>query len=136
MKDSPRAVIPLRYVQSVDRMREWYIGKLGFQHMMGLVGGDGQLDFAIVMLDGAMMMLARPENPAAVTGGPLEIYVEVADVDACHGRFAKAGLEMAKPLITQWWGDRNFAVQDPAGHLIWFYQTVGEPAPPAGVKLV
>jgi hypothetical protein len=43
---------------------------------------------------------------------------------------------IAAPLKTQWWGDRNFAVHDPYGYQLWFCQTVGEPEPPPGVKMI
>jgi len=31
---------------------------------------------------------------------------------------------------------KTFKVMDPYGYEIWFYQTVGEPKPPAGAKIV
>ena len=129
-------VMPLRYVASVDAMRSYYLDQLGFQHMMGVVGGDGQLDFAIVHLDGAGMMLSRPQTADGLTHGPLELYLPVADVDAYAARLEQQGLALHQPLTTQWWGDRNFAVLDPAGHVIWFWQTVGAPEPPPGVTLI
>lgn len=133
---APRSVIPLRYVESVDAMRDFYINTLGFEHLMGMVGNDGQLDFGIVQRHGAMLMLARAPSADAVTGGALEIYVEVEDVGGYHDALASRGIALAEPLVDQWWGDRNFAITDPAGHKIWFYQTVAEIQPPPGVKLV
>ncbi len=132
----PSAVIPLRYVESVDAVRRQYLEEFGFEHMMGMVGGDGQFDFAIVLREGAMLMLARPTDPGAITRGPLEIYVEVQDVDAYHAELARRGVAISKPITTQWWGDRNFAVTDKAGHLIWFWKTVAEPSPPPGVTMI
>lgn len=138
MSQSPasRAVIPLRYVASVDAMRTFYLERLGFQHLMGMVGADGALDFGIVQREGAMLMLSRPQDAKATTTGPMEIYVEVADVDAYHAQLAKGGVAIERALTTQWWGDRNFAIVDPAGHLVWFFQTVAEMKPPQGVKMI
>lgn len=132
----PSAVIPLRYVESVDVLRRQYMEQLGFEHMMGMVGQDGQLDFAIVLREGAMLMLARPTDPKLVTRGPLEIYVEVQDVDAYHDELVRRGIAITKPITTQWWGDRNFAITDGVGHLIWFWRTVAEVTPPPGVTLI
>lgn len=129
-------VMPLRYVESVDAMRSYYLDHLGFGHLMGMIGKDGRLDFAIVERDGAGLMLARPRDGGALTAGAVEIYLEVDDVDAYHAEVAGRGVAIAQPLTTQWWGDRNFAVTDPAGHLIWFWTTVAEPAPPAGVTMI
>ena len=130
------AVIPLRYVPSVDAVRQYYIDSLGFEHMMGVVGKDGQLDFSIVTRTGAMLMLARPQAPDGATAGALEIYVEVTDVDAYHAELAGRGVAIANAPETQWWGDRNFSVVDPAGHKIWFWRTVAEVQPPPGVTLI
>lgn len=138
MSEQPQlaAVMPLRYVQSVDAMRSFYLDKLGFEHLMGMVGADGQLDFAIVHFRGAGLMLSRPQSSAGLTAGPLEIYIAAADVDAYAAQVEQAGVTIENPLTTQWWGDRNFSLRDPAGHLIWFWQTVGEPVPPPGVTMV
>ena len=134
-KSTP-AVMPLRYVASVDAVREYYIGQLGFDHMMGMVGKDGQLDFAIVTRAGAMLMLSRPQTPDGVTSGPLEIFVEVDDVDGYHAELAGKGVAIAQVPETQWWGDRSFSVIDAAGHTIWFWKTVAEMQPPPGVTLI
>jgi len=45
-------------------------------------------------------------------------------------------VKITDPITTQWWGDRTFKVIDPNGYEVWFYQTVGEPKPPQGVKIV
>lgn len=133
---APAAVMPLRYVQSVDAMRDFYLQQLGFDHLMGIVGKDGQLDFAIVQRAGAMLMLSRPQDAAGTLTGPMEIYIEVDDVDAYHAQLSGAGVAIAEAPQTQWWGDRNFSLRDPAGHTLWFWKTVGEPQPPPGVTMI
>lgn len=133
---TPAAVMPLRYVASVDAMREFYLQQLGFDHLMGIVGKDGQLDFAIVQRAGAMLMLSRPQDSAATLTGPMEIYIEVDDVDAYHAQLSGAGVAIVQPPQTQWWGDRNFSLRDPAGHTLWFWKTVAEMQPPPGVTMI
>ena len=59
-------VMPMISVDSVDQARTFYVDKLGFGHMMGMLGKDGQLDFCTVMLGGAKVMLMRPQER---TGG-------------------------------------------------------------------
>ena len=90
----PSSVMPLRYVESVDAMRAFYLERLGFDHLMGMVGADGRLDFAIVQRAGAMLMLSRPQNGATLTSGSIEIYVEVEDVDAATEELRSAGVEI------------------------------------------
>jgi catechol 2,3-dioxygenase-like lactoylglutathione lyase family enzyme len=38
-------VMPMIVVGSVDAIRNFYVDTLGFTHVMGMVGKDGQLDF-------------------------------------------------------------------------------------------
>jgi uncharacterized glyoxalase superfamily protein PhnB len=147
MSETRAAVIPNIYVESVEPVRSFYLDKLGFDHLMGMVGKDGKLDFCIVTRAGAMVMLGRPPEPIEgtaprhPTARPLELYIEVADVDGYHDQ-VRSGVDIEKPLTTQWWGDRNFSVRDPYGYRIWFYQTVKAwdqvmaSGLPEGVKMV
>jgi uncharacterized glyoxalase superfamily protein PhnB len=132
-------VMPIIAVASVDATRDFYVETLGFTHMMGVVGKDGQMDFCSVLLGEAQVMFTRGRAAQAAPGGgtqAVEVYLEVADVDALHARLQKKGVKVIDPLTLQWWGDRTFKVQDPNGYVIWFYTNVGEPKPPQGMKVV
>jgi uncharacterized glyoxalase superfamily protein PhnB len=130
-------VMPMISVESVDATRDFYVDRLGFEHVMGMVGKDGQLDFVTVVLGGARVMFMRaPNGPRQRGKQPVEIYLEVADVDAYHARLKKSQVAISDPLTMQWWGDRTFKVLDPNGYEIWFYTHVAEPKPPQGAKLV
>lgn len=129
------------YVDSVEQAREFYVDRLGFTHMMGMLGKDGQLDFCTVSLGGARIMLMRPAQGMtgtnATTGKrPVELYLEVGDVDAYFEQLRKQKVKVSTPLTEQWWGDRTFTIQDPFGYTIWFYQNVAEVKLPAGAKVV
>ena len=134
-------VMPIIAVGSVDAARDFYVGTLGFTHMMGVVGKDGGLDFCSVVLGEAQVMFTRnrPSAAAAVAQPqpqPVEIYLEVEDVDAMHARLQKKGVKIVDPLTLQWWGDRTFKIQDPNGYVVWFYTNLSEPKPPQGMKVV
>ena len=59
------------------------------------------------------------------------------DVERYFGQLSeKNEVNVTDRLTTQWWGDRTFKVMDPNGYEVWFYQTVGEPKPPQGMKIV
>jgi len=133
-----KSIMPIIAVESVDDIRSFYVEKLGFDHAMGVVGKDGHFDFVTVIKDGARMMFTRNRatEKKAAAKQPVEIYLEVTDVEAYHAQLGKKGVRIADPLTLQWWGDRTFKVQDPCGYEIWFYQTVGEPKPPQGIKIV
>jgi len=134
-------LMPMIYVDSVDQAREFYIERLGFGHQMGMLGKDGHLDFCTVALGAAKIMFMRPQEridgtDATSSRRPVEIYIPVDDVDAHHDRLKKNKVKLTTPLTDQWWGDRTFTVIDPFGYQLWFYQTVAEPTPPAGAKIV
>jgi len=138
---SPKQLMAIIMVDSVDDARNFYIDKLGFGHVMGVVGGDGQLDFCTVVLDGARIMFARsPEAPAAAKSPrpkqPVELYIEVADVRSFHDNVAKNGVAITDSMTLQWWGDRTFKIRDPLGYECWFYQSESEPKPPQGAKIL
>jgi PhnB protein len=139
--ERPATVMPIITVDSVDDARAFYVDKLGFGHMMGMLGKDGQLDFCTVTLGGARVMLSRAQGDVADAGRttakrPVEIYVEVTDVNAYHHEVKTRGVMITTPLTTQWWGDRTFTVQDPYGYQLWFFQPGGEMKPPPGAKIV
>ncbi len=134
-------LMPMISVDSVDDARAFYVEQLGFNHMMGMLGKDGQLDFCTVTLNGAKVMLMRPQEKIEGTGlttskRPVELYLEVTDVNAYHDQVRQNGVSVTDPLTDQWWGDRTFKVIDPYGYQVWFFQTVGEVKPPEGAKIV
>lgn len=140
-KASAKQVMPIITVESADKARNFFVDTLGFDHVMGVLGKDGQLDFVTVVLNGARLMFSRTHDNLPVTKAgsgkqPVEIYLEVADVAAYHEKLKKKGVKISDALTMQWWGDRTFKVMDPFGYEVWFYQTVGEPRPPEGAKIV
>ncbi len=137
-----KRVMPIIAVESVDAIRSFYVETLGFDHLRGVIGKDGQFDVCTVAKDGARIMFARapdksPSTRPAVAKQPVGIYLEVADVETYFGQISEnKGVKVTDPLTTQWWGDRTFKVMDPSGYEVWFYQTVGEPKPPQGARVV
>lgn len=134
-------LMAMLYVDSVEQARTFYVDRLGFTHMMGMLGKDGLLDFCTVTLGGARIMLMRP--PEGMTGTaadgtrrPVELYLEVEKVEAYHDAVVKNGIRPVSPLTDQWWGDRTFTVLDPYGYLIWFFQNFGKPELPQGAKVI
>jgi len=138
MSDKPLAMMPMISVGDVDAVRDFYTEKLGFEHQMGVLGKDGKLDFVNVVLGDASIMFARPQDGSAPGKPPhsVDLYVNVDKVDAHHDRAKAAGVKVVDALTDQWWGDRTYVIQDPNGYRVWFYEKVGEPVPPAGMKIV
>ncbi len=139
-KPTPKTVVPIIAVGSVEDIRSFYVDTLGFDHVRGIVGKDGQLDFCTVAKDGARIMFARApggDTKPAAAKQPVGIYLEVSDVERYFELlWEKRDVKITDGLATQWWGDRTFKVLDPCGYELWFYQTVGTPTPPQGAKIV
>lgn len=139
-KPTPKTVVPIIAVGAVDEIRRFYVETLGFDHVRGVVGKDGQFDFCTVAKDGARIMFARAAGGGAkpaVAKQPVGLYLEVADVERYFGQLSeKKDVKVTDPLTTQWWGDRTFKVLDPFGYELWFYQNVGAPKPPPNAKIV
>ena len=136
-KTMPKTIMPIIAVGSVDEVRKFYVERLGFDHLMGVVGKDGEFDFVTVVKEGARIMFARaPGTMAGRSKQPVEIYLEVSDVEGYCTQLRKKGVGITEPVTVQWWGDLTFKVMDPCGYEIWFYETTGEPKPPEGMKIV
>lgn len=128
------------YVDSVEQAREYYVDKLDFTPMMGMLGKDGQMDFCTVTLGGARIMLMRAVEGLSGTNltsqkRPVELYLEVENVDGYFEQ-VKKNVKATTPLTDQWWGDRTFTIQDPFGYQVWFFQTVADLRIPPGAKIV
>ena len=141
MNDQPSGnIMPILFVDSVDEMREFYMEKLGFGHMMGMLGKDGKFDICSMTLGNARIMLSRPQEKipgsAPDSSRPVTIYLEVDNVNNYHEMVENNGVPVKEPLTDQWWGDRTFMVTDPYGYSLMFYQSVGELKPPPGAKIV
>ncbi len=104
MSNAVGQVMPIIAVESVDAVRDFYVDRLGFAHVMGMVGKDGQLDFVSVVLGGARVMFMRApggDSSRRPPKQPVEIYLEVDDVDAYHNRVKKNGVQISDPLTLQ-----------------------------------
>ncbi len=70
-------------------------------------------DFAAVWAGDVVMFLRAA--PAGFT--PMEIVLNLDDVDALYARYQAAGADIAETLETRPWGMREFAVRELNGHV-------------------
>jgi len=70
------------------------------------------------------MKTLHDEFQANRPGVGVMIYIEVRDVDAYHARVAAKYLEHVSKPKTQFYGQREFALQDPEGYRFMFYTPV------------
>ena len=123
---------PNLLVTSVERSLAFYVDVLGFERGM-TVPDQSPYVFASVT-SGAVEIFfndaaAAVKEYPAFAGKPLgatgTMYVEIAGepIDAFHDRI-KDRVTVTMPLVTQFYGVREFAVVDPDGYVITFAERV------------
>lgn len=116
------------FVKDIEASRRFYEGLLGqevemdFGPNVGFVGG-----FAIWQVDHACQIIFEraPDETGSLGRENCELYFEADDLDTLHAQLSDAGVQFAHPLREQPWGQREFRVYDPDGHIV----EIGEPMP-------
>jgi uncharacterized glyoxalase superfamily protein PhnB len=52
------------------------------------------------------------------------MFIEIEGVDAFHDQI-KNRVRILMPIVTQWYGMREFAIEDPDGYVITFAERTG-----------
>ena len=87
-----------------------------------VTSGPGEIFFN----DAAAAIKEYPSFAGKPIGATGTMFVEVEDgVDALHER-VKTRATITMPLVTQFYGMREFAIEDPDGYVITFAQRVQE----------
>jgi lactoylglutathione lyase len=125
-----QSVTPNLIVRDIDRSTAFYRDALGFAVKMTVPDGP---PFAFVWLehDTVPVFLNDPKGVAEdipgigdrASGGTATLFFVVDDVDAYHAAVAPH-VKVVMPLKTQFYGMREFAIEDPDGHLLTFAQRV------------
>lgn len=123
-------ITPNLIVSNVERSLAFYTDVLGFARGM-TVPEQPPLVFAsvtsgpveIFFNDRSTVGKESPQMAGLAFGGGNTMFVEVEAIDALHDRLqSKATIVM--PIVTQWYGMREFAITDPDGYVITFAQRV------------
>jgi catechol 2,3-dioxygenase-like lactoylglutathione lyase family enzyme len=129
-----KSVTPNLLVRDIDRSTRFYCDLLGFE-VKQTVPDQNPFVFVWLERDGIPVFL---NDPAAVEkdvegsttrafGGTATMYFVITDVDGFHARVAPR-TKIVMPLTTQFYGMREFAIEDPDGHLLTFSERLAEPA--------
>jgi len=126
------SVTPNLLVRDIARSTTFYRDVLGFQIKQTV---PDQAPFVFVWLerDGVPVFLNDPAAAekdltgaaARPSGGTATLYFVLTDVDAYHATVAPHA-KVVMELKTQFYGMREFAVEDPDGHLLTFAERVSE----------
>ncbi len=126
-----KSVTPNLVVQDIEASTAFYRDVLGFT-IKATVPDAAPFVFVWLERDGVGVFLndkraAGADYPAMARrapGGTAAMFFIVEDVDAFHSQVGpRANVTM--PIKTQFYGMREFAVEDPDGHVLTFAERVG-----------
>ncbi len=125
------SVTPNLLVQDIDRSTTFYRDVLGFS-IKQTVPDRAPFVFVWLERDGVPVFLNDPKAvekdlPASVSrtpGGTATLFFVITGVDAFHARVAPH-TTVIMPLKTQFYGMREFAIEDPDRHILTFAERVG-----------
>jgi uncharacterized glyoxalase superfamily protein PhnB len=122
------SVTPNLLVRDIDRSTAFYRDVLGFS-VKQTVPDTTPFVFVWLEREGVPVFLNDPKAAdfdvsARPFGGSATLYFVVTDVDALHARVSTHA-NILMPLKQQFYGMREFAVEDPDGHILTFAERVG-----------
>jgi uncharacterized glyoxalase superfamily protein PhnB len=129
-----KRITPVLLVSEIEPQIPFWVGQLGFTKTIEVPDGNklGFVSFQKGTTEVMYQTYASVEKDApqpmaaAARKGPTYLYMEVDDLDAVLA--ATKQMKTVMPLRTAFYGMREFAIQDPAGHFITFAQPVAAPS--------
>jgi len=130
VSQSFKKLTPNLLVANVERSLAFYVDVLGFARGMA-VPDESPFVFAsvtsgpveIFLNDAATAIKEYPMFGSRPIGATGTLYIEADGVDALHDRL-KTAVTIVMPLVTQFYGSREFAIEDPDGYVITFAERV------------
>jgi PhnB protein len=119
-------VMPYLLYEDSDAALDFVTSAFGFTEKFRMTDDDGRVNHAEVELGDGVIMLGTPgsdyKNPKRLGGKTQSVYVYVDDVDAHYEKAKAAGAKIVREPEDQFYGDRNYGVEDPEGHE-WYFGT-------------
>lgn len=129
----PIGLVPELAVSNLKNSLEFYQGLLGFEVMYS----REEENFAYLKLGNAELMLDQIGSGRTWETGKFEhplgrgvnLQIEVENIEQIHHKVQSNNIPVFLPIEDKWYrkndslvGQRQFAVQDPDGYLLRFYQ--------------
>jgi lactoylglutathione lyase len=121
---------PNLIVGNVERSLAFYVDTLGFERGMTvpeesplLFGSVTSGPIEIFFNDAAAAVKEYPGFDGKPLGATGTLFIEVDGVDALHDRL-KPSVKVLMPIMTKFYGMREFAIEDPDGYVITFAERV------------
>jgi lactoylglutathione lyase len=125
-----KKLTPNLLVASVERSLAFYVDTLGFARGMTVpeqspfvfasVTGD---TIEIFFNDAAAAIKEYPAFAGKPIGATGTLFIEVEGIDALHDRL-RPSVKVVMPIVNQFYGTREFAIEDPDGYVITFAERV------------
>jgi uncharacterized glyoxalase superfamily protein PhnB len=125
----PATVVPILVYPDVREAVAWLTTTFGFVERTRI--GESHRAQLSIGNDGAMIVADSSGNQESPSLGSvaLTIRVRVEDVDAMFERICTRDARVLEPPTDREYGERDFTVEDLAGHRWQFCQTVRDVAP-------
>jgi catechol 2,3-dioxygenase-like lactoylglutathione lyase family enzyme len=125
-----KKLTPNLIVSSVEKSLSFYETTLGFARGM-TVPEQSPFVFAsvtsgpieIFFNDRSTVSKESPQMGGLALGGGNTMFIEITGIDAYHDQ-VKDHVKIVLPIVTQWYGMREFAIVDPDGYVITFAEPV------------
>ena len=129
-RSMPRStVIPELAYDDVGVAADWLCAAFGFTVRLRIANHRVQLNAG----EGAVVVTERRRPQIADAGGHVDrahaVMVRVDDVDHHCRQAAGAGARIVNPPTTYPYGERQYSVEDPGGHVWTFSQSVADVDP-------
>lgn len=120
------SVMPYLLYEDSDTALEFLVNAFGFTEKVRMLDESGRVNHAEVQMNDGVIMLGTPpgdyRNPAKLGGKTQSVYVYVDDVDTHYERAKQNSAKIVREPEDQFYGDRNYGVEDPEGHE-WYFGT-------------
>lgn len=120
--DGMHSLTPLLICAGAADAIEFYKKAFNAIEESRLPGPQGKLMHAMLRIGDSALMLTdeMPEmggfGPKSLKGSPVQVHLQVEDVDAVVKQAVAAGAKVTMPVADMFWGDRYGQLEDPFGH--------------------
>jgi len=118
--------MPYLLYEDSDAALDFLTSAFGFTEKVRMTDDSGRVNHAEVQIADGVVMFGTPgedyKNPKKLGGKTQSVYVYVDDVDAHFERAKAAGAKIVRDPEDQFYGDRNYGVEDLEGHE-WYFGT-------------
>jgi uncharacterized glyoxalase superfamily protein PhnB len=114
-------IIPELPYPDVREAVDWLCRTFGFRERLRIGNHRAQLSFG----EGSLVVTQRSEGSDAA----FSVMVRVGDVDAHYQQAKQSGAKIINPPADYPYGERQYTMKDPGGHLWTFSQTIADVDP-------